>query len=56
MPVIGPNLDVILERAKTLVADFFVRKAEDDGTPATLRACYVLKATYAEMVLAAARR
>lgn len=40
------------ERAKALVQEEFVLRAEEDGTPATLRAMYVRKAEQASVVLA----
>lgn len=52
MPVIGPDLTTVRERAKTLLADHFVSLAERDGTQATLRAMYVRKAEQAQLVLA----
>lgn len=48
----GADLSVMRERAKDLVMRAFVKKAESDGTPPTLRAMYVMKAAEAAKVLA----
>jgi hypothetical protein len=50
--IFGPDLSGLREYAKTQVMQFFVGKAEADGTPATLRALYVMKAAEAATVLA----
>lgn len=50
--IIGPNLEQVRERAKVQVMEHFVRQAEADGTPPTLRALYVMKAAEARTVLA----
>ena len=50
--IFGPDLTAIREAAKNQVMRFFVAQAESDGTPATLRALYVMKAAEAEKVLA----
>lgn len=50
--IFGPDLSKVREAAKAEVARHFVGQAEADGTPATLRAMYVMKAAEAGTVLA----
>ncbi len=50
--IFGPDIDPTREAAKAQVMQFFVAKAEADGTPPTLRALYVMKAAEAATVLA----
>jgi hypothetical protein len=49
--IYGVDLAALKEAAKLKVQAFFVKKAESDGTPATLRAMYVLKAQEALRVI-----
>lgn len=50
--IFGPDLSQVREAAKARVAQHFVAQAEADGTPATLRAMYVMKAAEASAVQA----
>ena len=50
--IFGPDLTALREAAKNLARSHFVDRAEADGTPATLRAMYVMKAASAASVQA----
>ena len=50
--IFGPDLTALREAAKNLAMRHFVELAEADGTPATLRAMYVMKTAEAATVLA----
>jgi hypothetical protein len=46
------DLDLVKARAKQVVIDVLVAKAEGDGVPATLRAMYAIKTAEARTLLA----
>lgn len=50
--IFGPDLTALREAAKNLAMRHFVDLAEADGTPATLRAMYVMKTAEAAAVQA----